>query len=152
MEVNHGARGYWNRRRGMASGRVWLEYACSNDPQPDVQRGTAVHARRGLVAGEPRDLRHARNGGRNSLSGCPFGHNSRAKDRSVVSSYQWHALEVSRFPPIISMACGLRFHRRDQRRQELTPWCPNAAAWSAAAGEVTMGASRRTLIRWGSIL
>src|SRR5229473_6598104 len=65
MEVNHGARGYWNRGCGLASGRVCLEYACSNSYQSDVHRGTAVHARRGLVAAEPRDLRHARNGSRN---------------------------------------------------------------------------------------
>jgi hypothetical protein len=64
LEVNHGARDYWHRRYGVASGRVWLEYACANDRQPDVQRGTTVHARRGLVAGEHGVLRHAGNGPR----------------------------------------------------------------------------------------
>ena len=42
MEVNHGARGYWNRGCGLASGRVCLEYARSNSYQSDVHRG-ALH-------------------------------------------------------------------------------------------------------------
>ena len=50
----------------MASGRVCLDYAGSDAHQPDVQRGPAVHARRGLVAAEPRALRHARNGNRDA--------------------------------------------------------------------------------------
>jgi hypothetical protein len=46
---------------------VRLEYAFANH-HPDVQRGTAVRARRQLVAGQSGHLQHARNGRRNAFN------------------------------------------------------------------------------------